>query len=265
MQTGRTTPILEVADLAVVHGHGRRAITAVSAVSFEIQPGETLGLVGESGCGKSSTVRAILQLPPPTRGRVRLNGTELTTLYGSKLRAQRRDMQVVLQDPAGSLNPRHCVSDIVAAPLRVWDAPTSRELEAAVGRVLDRVGLSVAEVGHRFPAELSGGQQQRVAIARALVLSPRLVLCDEAVSALDVSVRAQILNLLRELRTDLRLSMLFVSHDLAVVRNICDRVAVLRDGVICEVGDTEAVFAEPSHPYTRRLLTSARATALPVP
>ncbi|MDT4891795.1 MAG: peptide/nickel transport system ATP-binding protein [Pseudonocardiales bacterium] len=255
----RNDALLVAQELRVVHGRGRRAVTAVDGISFDIRAGETLGLVGESGSGKSSALRAILQLPPPTSGSVSFGGTQLTGLGKHRLRAHRRQIQVVLQDPFSSLNPRHRVFDIVAEPLRIWE-PDDPSLNMRVTELLAAVGLDDASVGRRFPGQLSGGQQQRVAIARALALSPRLLLCDEAVSSLDVSVRAQVLNLLRDLKARFELTMLFVAHDLAVVRNVSDRIAVMYGGLLCEIGSAEVIFARAAHPYTLRLIESARPT-----
>lgn len=244
--------ILEVDDLVVEFG----PVKAVSNISFTVQQGETLGLVGESGCGKSSTARAVMQLPRPTSGSVKLHGQELTEAKGKELRALRPKMQMIFQDPISSLNPRRTVLEIVASPLEVvgWgDAVSRRE---AVVKALEAVGLDPEISLGRRPHEFSGGQCQRISIARALVLDPEMLICDEPVSALDVSVQAQILNLLHEMKDRYHLTMLFISHDLAVVKNICDRVAVMYLGKICEIATSDELYANPRHPYTRALLAA---------
>jgi peptide/nickel transport system ATP-binding protein len=247
-----TESLLEVDDLVVEFG----PVKAVSNISFAVEQGETLGLVGESGCGKSSTARAVMQLPRPTSGSVKLMGQELTEAKGNDLRALRPKMQMIFQDPISSLNPRRTVLEIVSAPLEVvgWGDKESRR--DAVIKALDAVGLdSEISLGRR-PHEFSGGQCQRISIARALVLDPEVLICDEPVSALDVSVQAQILNLLHEMKARYHLTMLFISHDLAVVKNICDRVAVMYLGKICEVATSEELYRHPRHPYTRALLAA---------
>jgi peptide/nickel transport system ATP-binding protein len=230
-------------------------VHAVSDVSFDVATGETLGLVGETGCGKSTTGRAVLQLPPPTSGSVVYDGHELVGMPKGQLRELRPSMQIVLQDPISSLNPRRKVHDIVAAPLRVWKHKPA-QIEARVAEVLDAVGVDVSRVGDRRPRSFSGGQAQRICIARALVSQPRLLICDEPVSALDVSVQAQILNLLQDLKDQFRLTMLFISHDLAVVSHVSDRVAVMYLGKLCEIGDASTIYTTPAHPYTDALLAS---------
>lgn len=251
-------PILAVSDLAVEFPLGRnRVIHAVTDLSFEVARGETLGVVGESGCGKTTTGRAIMQLTEPSDGSVTFGGRELTGLSGRELRFARRRMQMIFQDPVSSLNPRRTVSRLVAEGLDLWDRETSAiETDRLVGEALRLVGLDLEEIGERRPHQLSGGQCQRVSIARALVLEPELLICDEAVSALDVSVQAQILNLLRGLAKDFDLTMLFISHDLAVVRHISDRVMVMYLGLVCELAPTAELFETPRHPYTRALLAS---------
>jgi len=254
--------LLRVQDLVVefpAKGGGR--VHAVSGVSLDARPGETVGLVGESGCGKSTTGRAILQLPPPTRGSVRFAGVELTRLRGARLRRARTEMQMVFQDPISSLNPRRTVREIVAEGLRIGPdrlgaarGPDARAKR--VDEVLDAVGLDPDVVGDRRPDQLSGGQCQRVCIARALVLNPKLLLCDEPVSALDVSVQAQILNLLEDMKAQYGLTMLFVAHDLAVVKRVSDRIVVMYLGKVCEVGPPDAIYSQPAHPYTTLLLSS---------
>ncbi|MFT3819280.1 MAG: ATP-binding cassette domain-containing protein [Rubrivivax sp.] len=229
---------------------------AVDDVSFDLARGEVLGIVGESGCGKSSLAKAVLMLPPPDGGRVSFLGQELTLLRGRGLRAIRPHIQAVFQDPVTSLNPRHTVGQIVEAPLLVHGIRSGSERTERVAQVLHEVGLDMATHGRRRPHELSGGQCQRVSVARALVLRPQLLVCDEPVSSLDVSVQAQVINLLEEIRQRHELAILFISHDLAVVRSLCDRVLVMRKGRICELGATEALFAQPQHPYTAELLAA---------
>jgi oligopeptide/dipeptide ABC transporter ATP-binding protein len=255
--------LLEVEDLVMefpVKGGGliRRTVghvQAVSGVSLHLGQGETLGLVGESGCGKSTTGRAILQLHKPTSGSVRYKGQELTTLSAKQMRPVRRDLQIVFQDPYASLNPKMPVNDIVGEPLRVHGKKGSEVMDR-VADLLKRVGLN-PEHGNRYPHEFSGGQRQRVGIARALALDPKVIILDEPVSALDVSVQAGVVNLLEELQEQLQLSYLFIAHDLSVVRHISDRVAVMYLGKIVEIGTREDVYERPTHPYTQALLSSA--------
>ncbi|HEV7763181.1 MAG TPA: oligopeptide/dipeptide ABC transporter ATP-binding protein [Acidimicrobiales bacterium] len=247
--------VLRVEHLTVEFRAGRGArVHAVSDVSLDIARGETLGLVGESGCGKSTMARAIMQLPEPTQGSVRFRGTELTALRGEELRRTRTQVQMIFQDPLSSLNPRRKVRDIVSEGLRIWQPNT--DIAANVDRVLDEVGLDPAMVADRRPHEFSGGQCQRICLARSLVLDPEVVICDEPVSALDVSVQAQILNLLEAMKASYGLTMLFISHDLAVVKNISDRVAVMYLGKLCELGPSDDLYGAPAHPYTRALLSS---------
>jgi peptide/nickel transport system ATP-binding protein len=234
---------------------GRR-VTAVDGASFSVAPGETLGLVGESGCGKSSLARAIVGLPPPDAGTVRLGGEDFTAARGEALRLLRRRIQMVFQDPVSSLNPRRSVADIVAEPLTVWEGGDASRHREAVGAALAEVGFDAQQVWSRRPHQMSGGQCQRVAIARALVMQPEVLVLDEPVSSLDVSVQAQILNLLADIRARRRLSLLFISHDLGVIRTVCDRVAVMYLGRIVETGPTESLYRTPRHPYTRALLDS---------
>jgi peptide/nickel transport system ATP-binding protein len=239
---------------------GGRKVHALDGVSVDILDGETLGLVGESGCGKSTLARAIIQLPRPTSGSVRFAGRELTTLNRRALRAIRDEMQMVFQDPISSLNPRRKVFDIVEDPLRIWKRGGGREREARVAELLDQVGLNIEQAAERRPHEFSGGQCQRIAIARALILGPKVVICDEPVSALDVSVQAQILNLLKDLKALYGLTLLFIAHDLAVVKHMSDRIAVMYLGKLCEVADSQTLYRQPAHPYTAALLE-----AIPVP
>ena len=240
-------------------GRGRR-VHAVSDVSFDVLQGETLGLVGESGCGKSTTGRAVMQLPRPTAGGVSFDGRDLTSLRGDELRRIRTRLQMIFQDPISSLNPRRCVSDIVAEPLAIWKMGTEKERSARVAAVLETVGLDAEAVAGRRPHEFSGGQCQRISIARALVLNPTMIICDEPVSALDVSVQAQILNLLEDMKKTFRLTMVFIAHDLAVVRNVSDRIAVMYLGKLCEVAPADYLYRAPAHHYTAALLAS-----VPVP
>jgi oligopeptide/dipeptide ABC transporter ATP-binding protein len=260
-------PILEVRDL-VKHFHlgggafgGEPAvIKAVDGVSFTIRRGETLGLVGESGCGKTTTGRCILQLEKPTSGQVIFEGRDLTTASDAELRKVRRRLQVIFQDPYSSLNPRMTVGQIIAEPLAVHGLVPDRAARAArVRELLGHAGLLPA-MAQRYPHELSGGQRQRVGIARALAMEPALIVCDEPVSALDVSIQAQIINLLEELQAEFGLTYLFVAHDLSVVRHISDRVAVMYLGKIVEITDRKSLYEDPQHPYTRALLS-----AVPIP
>ena len=228
-------------------------VQAVDDVSFEIQPGETLALVGESGCGKTTVARSVLRLVEPTAGQVLYEGRDVLTLGRQELRALRPRMQIVFQDPYSSLNPRLTVGDIIGEGLKVHGIATGAALETRVGALLERVGLARVD-RTRYPHEFSGGQRQRIGIARALALQPRFIVCDEAVSALDVSIQAQILNLLRDLQAEFGLSYLFISHDLNVVRYVADRVAVMYLGKIVESAPTRTLFASPKHPYTQALL-----------
>jgi peptide/nickel transport system ATP-binding protein len=255
-----TAPLLSVDRLTVEYPVAGRTLSAVSDVSLVVGRGETLGLVGESGCGKSTLGRAVLQLRRPTGGKVVFDGTELTELDGEALRLMRRRLQLIFQDPIASLNPRRCIGDIVAEPLIIIGISDRVERERRVRDVLSAVGLDPELVWRRLPHEFSGGQCQRVCIARALILEPELVICDEPVSALDVSIRAQILNLLEEMKRRYGLTLLFIAHDLAVVKAVSDRIAVMYLGRLCEVGPTERLFARPAHPYTALLLE-----AIPVP
>ncbi len=254
------TPVLSVTGLRKDFGAHRdgsagSSLVAVDDVSFDIRPGESFGLVGESGSGKTTTARMILRLTEPTAGRIVLDGVELTSMRGQPLRRERRNMQMVFQNSIGSLSPRMTISDIVSEPLFAHGVGTRRERRARAAECLGLVGLG-RDALDRYPHEFSGGQRQRVGIARALVLRPKLIVCDEPVSALDVSVRSQILNLLADLRDQLRLSMLFIGHDLAVVRQVCDRIGVMYLGRLVEIAATDALFERPTHPYTQVLLSS---------
>lgn len=255
-------PLLRVRDLrkwyplrAGLFGRARSFVRAVDGVSFDVAAGETFALVGESGCGKTTVGRAILRLVEPSAGRVLFDGRDVLALRGAALRRLRRDMQIVFQDPYASLNPRMTVGAIVGEALEVHGIARGSELEDRVATVLRRVGLA-PEHRRRYPHEFSGGQRQRIGIARALALEPRFLVCDEAVSALDVSIQAQILNLLAELQQELSLTYLFIAHDLAVVEHLADRVGVMYLGRLVESAPARELFADPRHPYTRALLAA---------
>lgn len=253
--------LLRVEHLEVRFPVGKgRAVHAVSDLSLDLKAGETLGLVGESGCGKSTTGRAIMQLPSPTGGSVRFQDLELTALSAKALRATRPQLQMIFQDPISSLNPRRRVGEIVAEPLNIWGLGTPEERTAKVRTVLEAVGLDPDVAMSKRPHEFSGGQCQRICIARALVLEPKVIICDEPVSALDVSVQAQIINLLEDMKTRYGLTLVFIAHDLAVVKNVSDRVAVMYLGKLCEIGNPDQLYGRPAHPYTAALLAS-----IPVP
>ncbi|MBB3952323.1 ABC transporter ATP-binding protein [Aureimonas jatrophae] len=257
-------PILDVRHLSTrfnLRGKGlfakSQTLKAVNDVSFSVREGETLGVVGESGCGKSTLGRSILRLIEPTEGSVVWQGRELTELSAADMRRARRDLSIIFQDPIASLDPRMTVGDIIAEPLRVAEPNLGRaERRARVERVMAEVGL-VPEMINRYPHEFSGGQAQRIGIARAIVTEPKLIVCDEPVSALDVSIQAQIVNLLRDLRERRGLTLIFISHDLSVVRLVSDRILVLYLGRVVETGPRAAVFERPAHPYSRALLSAA--------
>jgi oligopeptide/dipeptide ABC transporter ATP-binding protein len=262
-------PLLQVRDLKKHYGGSRQwfarptpTIQAVDGVSFDVARGETLSLVGESGCGKTTTAKSVLRLIEPTAGSVKIEGEELTTLPADRMRLYRQDLQIIFQDPYASLNPRLSAGDIVAEPMRNFPsagASTAAERRERVAGLFARVGLR-PEAMKKFPHEFSGGQRQRLGIARALALKPKLIVCDEPVSALDVSVQAQVINLLGDLQQEFGIAYLFVAHDLAVVRHISHRVAVMYLGHIVEVADRATLFSTPRHPYTEILLS-----AVPVP
>jgi peptide/nickel transport system ATP-binding protein/oligopeptide transport system ATP-binding protein len=263
MPEARPAPLLEVEGLVKhyplrggLFGRTRGHVHAVDGISFTVARGETLGLVGESGCGKSTAGKVILRLVEPTSGRIRLNGVEITELSPSQLHAHRRHMQVVFQDPYSSLNPKTTAGSIVGEPFINYRMFGRKERKERVAALFHRVGLRADHMA-KYPHEFSGGQRQRLGIARALALNPELIIADEPVSALDVSVQAQVINLLVGLQDELGLSYLFIAHDLAVVRHISHRVAVMYLGEIVEMADTETLFREPLHPYTQALLAAA--------
>jgi oligopeptide/dipeptide ABC transporter ATP-binding protein len=262
----QTRPLLEVRDLkkyfpvrAGLWGRVRGWVKAVDGVSLEIHPGETLGVVGESGCGKTTLGRLILRLAEATQGRVLFEGVDLLGLGKKQMRARRRQMQIIFQDPYSSLNPRMTVGGIIGEALQIHRLAAKEELPGRVGQLLEMVGLPAA-YARRYPHEFSGGQRQRIGIARALAVSPKFIVADEPVSALDVSIQAQIINLLQDLQRQLGLTYMFIAHDLSVVRHIADRVAVMYLGRIVEVAGRDRLYDQPSHPYTRALLS-----AVPVP
>jgi peptide/nickel transport system ATP-binding protein len=253
--------VLRVEDLVVEFPIGRRGVvSAVAGISFDVLRGETLGIVGESGCGKSTTGRAIMQIEKPTAGSVVFEGRDLTKLPFEQLREARTKIQMIFQDPISSLNPRRRVRDSVKEPLDIWERGTEAERGQLVDAVLENVGIDPDRAAESRPHQFSGGQCQRISIARSLVLDPTLIICDEPVSALDVSVQAQVLNLLEDLKAEYGLTLMFIAHDLAVVKNISDRVAVMYLGKLCEIAASDDLYSRPAHPYTNVLLES-----IPVP
>ncbi|WP_166868141.1 ABC transporter ATP-binding protein [Salinibacterium sp. ZJ70] len=259
--TGAEAPLLRIEDLVVEYG----SLRAVAGVSFDVARGETLGIVGESGCGKSSMGRAIVQMPPPTEGSVVFGGEDLTTMSSRELRRKRLDLQMVFQDPRSSLHPQRTVLDIVEEPLRIWRVGTRESRREVVEETLRAVGLDPEVHGPRRPGALSGGQCQRVAIARALVAGAKVLVCDEPISSLDVSLRATVLNLLEELKAQRDLTVIFIAHDLAVVRNVSDRIMVMYLGTVVEVAESAELFLSPRHPYTRALIASVPTVGEPAP
>jgi len=263
---GPEIPLLEVVDLKKhfpikkgLLSRGGGKVFAVDGISFHINQGETLGLVGESGCGKSTVGRTVLRLLDPTAGSIRLNGRDITDLSKAEMRPVRREMQIIFQDPYSSLNPRMSAGDIVEELLRVHGIGSAAERKQRVAELFDRVGLRKAQM-NSFPHEFSGGQRQRIGIARALALNPQVIIGDEPVSALDVSIQAQVINLLMDLQAEFNLSYLFIAHDLAVVEHISHRIAVMYLGKIVEYTDKKTLFTNPQHPYTEALLS-----AVPIP
>jgi peptide/nickel transport system ATP-binding protein len=254
--------VLRVEDLVMEFPVGRTGLKvhAVSGISFDVLRGETLGLVGESGCGKSTTGRSIMQLPRPTSGSVMFEGQQLTSLHGANMREARTKMQMIFQDPISSLNPRRKVREIVMEPLNIWKRGSAEDRSKVVDAVLEDVGIDPQRASESQPHQFSGGQCQRISIARSLVLDPTLIICDEPVSALDVSVQAQVINLLEDLKARYGLTLIFIAHDLAVVKNVSDRVAVMYLGKMCEVAGSDDLYARPAHPYTKVLIDS-----IPVP
>lgn len=257
-----STPLLEVKDLKMhfpiksgflnkTTGHVR----AVDGIDFKVMPGETLGIVGESGCGKSTTGRSILRLLEPTSGEVWFNGQDLAKLKKEEMRQMRKDLQIIFQDPYASLNPRKTIRQILLEPLEVHGIGTSKERLKTIEEMIEIVGLSKQQLD-RYPHNFSGGQRQRIGIARALVVKPKLIIADEPVSALDVSIQSQILNLLKDLKKEFNLTLIFISHDLSVVKHLCDRIAVMYLGHVVEIADKKSLFNNPSHPYTQALLSA---------
>lgn len=259
-------PILEIQNLKKwfpigggLFSQPKNFVKAVDGISFEVNAGETFGIVGESGCGKSTLGRSILHLLEPTEGKIYFNGKDVAHVNGRELQFLRKDMQIIFQDPYASLNPRMTVGKIIEEPLKIHDVGTRKERQEKVEYLLETVGLNKESI-KKYPHEFSGGQRQRIGIARALVLNPKLIICDEPVSALDVSIQSQILNLLNELQEKFKLTYIFISHDLSVINYISNRIAVMYLGKIVELAETDVLFTRPAHPYTKALLS-----AIPTP
>ncbi|MCD7839202.1 MAG: dipeptide ABC transporter ATP-binding protein [Erysipelotrichaceae bacterium] len=262
----KTCPILELQDLKVYFGDSKGffkkkdVVKAVDGISLKIYPGETFGLVGESGCGKSTTGRAIVKINTPTEGKILINGKDITKIKGAELKKFKCDVQMIFQDPYASLNPRMTVGEIIREPMDIHNIyDTVEEREARVRELLELVGLKPDHI-RRYPHEFSGGQRQRIGIARTLALNPKFIVCDEPISALDVSIQAQVINLLEEIQDEMGISYLFIAHDLSMVKHISDRIGVMYLGNLVEVGDGDDVYENPMHPYTQALLS-----AIPIP
>ena len=258
-------PVLKIEDLKVYFQIGggflkkKDIVKAVDGISFEIYEGETFGLVGESGCGKSTTGRAIVKINTPTAGKIYVNGKDITTIKGTELKQFKRDVQMIFQDPYASLNPRMTVGEIIREPMDIHNIGTKEEREKRVRELLEIVGLKPDHI-RRYPHEFSGGQRQRIGIARTLALNPKFIVCDEPISALDVSIQAQVINLLEKIQAEMGISYLFIAHDLSMVKHISDRIGVMYLGNLVEVGDSDDVYRRPLHPYTQALLS-----AVPIP
>lgn len=251
------TPILQVRGLRVEFRRGKQVVSAVAGIDFDLYEGETLGLVGESGCGKTTAGRAIMRIVEPTGGSVEFRGANLAKLRVRDLKRARTKIQMIFQDPISSLNPRRRIRDIVAEPIDYWRTLKGDARKAKVDELLSAVGIDPDIYGNRYSRQFSGGQCQRISIARALAMHPDILICDEIVSSLDVSIQAQVLNLLQDLKEAYKLSLIFIAHDLAVVKNVSDRVAVMYLGKLCEVGPSDVLYEQPAHPYTKFLLGAA--------